>query len=107
MEEKNMEKNIISEEDLEKAAGGLKLDKSTLKKALIGAGVLAAGAGVAAGVYYAYNHYNKKGKETPAADAPHVYYHPLSPKSSVVSQPGEKGFQTIAPELPDGFKLED
>lgn len=107
MAETNMEKNIISEADLEKAAGGLKLDRSTLKKALIGAGILAAGAGAAAGGYYAYNHYNKKGKETPAAVAPHVYYHPLSPKSSSVSQPGDKGFQTISPELPDDFKLDD
>ena len=106
MAETNMEKNIISEADLEKAAGGLKLDKSTLKKVLIGAGVLAAGAGAAVGGYYIYNHY-KKGKETPAAVAPHVYYHPLSPKSSAVSQPGEKGFQTISPELPDDFKLDD
>ena len=32
MAETNMEKNIISEADLEKAAGGLKLDKAPLKK---------------------------------------------------------------------------
>ena len=107
MAETNLEKNIISEADLEKAAGGLKLDKSTLKKALIGAGVLAAGAGVAAGGYYAYNHYNKKGNEAPAAVPPHVYYHPLSPKKTVLKQPGDKGFQTVSPELPDDFKLDD
>ncbi len=63
MAETNLEKNIISEADLEQAAGGLKLDKSTLKKALIGAGVLAAGAGAAAGGYYIYNHYDKKSDE--------------------------------------------
>ena len=74
MAETNLEKNIISEADLEKAAGGLKLDKSTLKKALIGAGVLAAGAGVAAGGYVAYNHYNKKGKDAPAAPADDTVY---------------------------------
>ncbi len=32
MAETNLEKNIVSEADLEQAAGGLKLDKSPLKK---------------------------------------------------------------------------
>ena len=56
-----MEKNIISEADLEKAAGGLKIDKSTLKKGLIAAGVLAAGTGVGVGAYVIYN--KKKGSK--------------------------------------------
>ena len=55
MEEKNMEKNIISEEDLEKAAGGLHLNKDTLKKCLIAGGVLLGAAAVGAGGYYVYN----------------------------------------------------
>ncbi len=63
MAETNMEKNIITEADLEKAAGGLKISSSTLKKGLIGAGILAAGAGAAAGGYYIYNHYDKKSDE--------------------------------------------
>ena len=46
MSETNIENNMISEEDLEKAAGGLKITKGTLKKALLAAGALAiAGAG--------------------------------------------------------------
>ena len=49
MSEKNIENNMISEEDLEKAAGGLKITKGTLKKALLAAGALAI-AGV--GGYY-------------------------------------------------------
>lgn len=63
-----MEKNIISEADLEKAAGGLKMDKSTLKKSLIAAGVLAAGAGVGVGGYVIVNKAinSKKGAPEPA-----------------------------------------
>ena len=49
MSETNIENNMISEEDLEKAAGGLKITKNTLKKALLAAGALAI-AGV--GGYY-------------------------------------------------------
>ena len=49
MSETNIENNMISEEDLEKAAGGLKITKGTLKKALLAAGALAI-AGV--GGYY-------------------------------------------------------
>ena len=51
----DMEKNIISEADLEKAAGGLKIDKSTLKKSLIAAGVLTAGVGLGVGGYIVAN----------------------------------------------------
>ena len=49
MSETNIENNMISEEDLEKAAGGLKINKSTLKKALLATGALVV-AGV--GGYY-------------------------------------------------------
>ena len=56
MSETNIENNMISEEDLEKAAGGLKITKGTLKKALLAAGALAI-AGV--GGYYI----SKNGKE--------------------------------------------
>ena len=49
MSETNIENNMISEEDLENAAGGLKITKGTLKKALLAAGALAI-AGV--GGYY-------------------------------------------------------
>ena len=49
MSETNIENNMISEEDLEKAAGGLKITKNTLKKALLATGALAV-AGV--GGYY-------------------------------------------------------
>ena len=46
MQETNIENNMISEEDLEKAAGGLKMNKNTLKKALLAAGAIGlAGAG--------------------------------------------------------------
>ena len=56
MSETNIENNMISEEDLEKAAGGLKITKGTLKKALLAAGALAV-AGI--GGYYIC----KNGKE--------------------------------------------
>ena len=49
MSETNIENNMISEEDLEKAAGGLKITKGTLKKALLATGALVV-AGV--GGYY-------------------------------------------------------
>ena len=47
MAEKMVE--AISEETLDEVAGGLKLDKSTMKKALIGAGVAILGATAVAG----------------------------------------------------------
>ena len=97
MAETNMEKNIISEADLEKAAGGLKLDKSTLKKALIGAGVLAAGAGAAVGGYYAYNHY-KKGKDAPAAPADDTVY-PRNLKELFAEDEGDKKYPRNTAEL--------
>lgn len=63
-----MEKNIISEEDLEKAAGGLSISSSTLKKGLIATGVLAAGAGAAAGGYFIIN--KKKGSKGSKGSTP-------------------------------------
>ena len=54
------EKNIISEEDLEKAAGGLHMSKDTLKKCLIGGGVLLGAAAVGAAGVGGYVIYNKK-----------------------------------------------
>lgn len=60
MEEKNMEKNIISEEDLEKAAGGLHVSRGTLKKCLIAGGVIAEVGTAGVGGYYLGN--KKKGK---------------------------------------------
>ena len=48
---------MISEEDLEKAAGGLKINKSTLKKALLATGALAV-AGI--GGYYICKNGSKK-----------------------------------------------
>ncbi|MDO4476974.1 MAG: hypothetical protein Q4B93_03335 [Clostridia bacterium] len=60
MSETNIENNMISEEDLEKAAGGLKITKNTLKKALLAAGALAI-AGV--GGYYICKNGSKKGPE--------------------------------------------
>ena len=51
---------MISEEDLEKAAGGLKITKNTLKKALLAAGALAV-AGI--GGYYICKNGSKKGPE--------------------------------------------
>lgn len=80
MAETNMERNLISEEDLEKAAGGLKISSSTLKKGLIAAGVLATAGATAAGGYYIYN--KKKG----GSDAPVVA--PASPTSPVAAGPG-------------------
>lgn len=52
MAEEKIEKGIISEEALEEIAGGINISKETLKKVVIGAGVmigtfaLGAGAGV-------------------------------------------------------------
>ena len=60
MSETNIENNMISEEDLEKAAGGLKITKNTLKKALLAAGALAV-AGI--GGYYICKNGSKKGPE--------------------------------------------
>lgn len=57
MQETNFENNMISEEDLEKAAGGLKINKSTLKKALLATGALAV-AGI--GGYYICKNGSKK-----------------------------------------------
>ena len=57
MSETNIENNMISEEDLEKAAGGLKITKDNLKKALLATGALAV-AGV--GAYYVYKEHEKK-----------------------------------------------
>ena len=57
MSETNFENNMISEEDLEKAAGGLKINKSTLKKALLATGALAV-AGI--GGYYICKNGSKK-----------------------------------------------
>ena len=60
MSETNIENNMISEEDLEKAAGGLKITKNTLKKALLATGALAV-AGI--GGYYICKNGNKKDPE--------------------------------------------
>ena len=60
MSETNFENNMISEEDLEKAAGGLKINKSTLKKALLATGALVV-AGV--GGYYICKNGSKKDPE--------------------------------------------
>ena len=60
MSETNFENNMISEEDLEKAAGGLKLDRSTLKKALLAAGALAI---AGTGGYYISKSGSKKDPE--------------------------------------------
>ena len=60
MSETNFENNMISEEDLEKAAGGLKITKDTLKKALLAAGALAV-AGI--GGYYICKNGSKKDPE--------------------------------------------
>ena len=57
MSETNIENNMISEEDLEKAAGGLKITKGTLIKALLATKLLAV-AGV--GAYYVYKEHEKK-----------------------------------------------
>ena len=67
MSETNIENNMISEEDLEKAAGGLKINKSTLKKALLATGALAI-AGV--GGYYICKNGSKKesGQKLPYLD---------------------------------------
>ena len=51
--------SIISEEALEDIAGGLKIDKATLKKYLIGAGVTIAAAGTLAGVWHCRMSKNK------------------------------------------------
>lgn len=60
MSETNFENNMISEKDLEKAAGGLKINKSTLKKALLATGALVV-AGV--GGYYICKNGSKKDPE--------------------------------------------
>ena len=60
MSETNFENNMISEEDLEKAAGGLKITKNTLKKALLAAGALAI---VGVGGYYICKNGSKKDPE--------------------------------------------
>ena len=60
MSETNIENNMISDEDLEKAAGGLKMNKNTLKKALLAAGAI----GLAgAGGYYICKNGSKKDPE--------------------------------------------
>ncbi len=56
-----MEKNIISEADLEKAAGGLKISPETLKKGLISLGILTAGAGLGVGGYIVTNKVREAG----------------------------------------------
>ena len=109
MDETNIENNVVSEEDLEKAAAGLNITVEALRDALLVAGVSVVGA-TAMGIW-ALDYINKNKKQKPSASTksapPHVYYHPLSPKKTVLKQPGDKGFQTVSPELPDDFKLDD
>ena len=78
MSETNIENNMISEEDLEKAAGGLKITKNTLKKALLAAGALAI-AGV--GGYYISKSGSKK-----------------DPEKMIVKSLGEEQYDQIAAE---------
>ena len=81
---------MISEEDLEKAAGGLKITKGTLKKALLAAGALAV-AGI--GGYYICKNGSKK-----------------DPEKMIVKSLGEEQYEQIVAEeefLDDYFKDED
>lgn len=90
MSETNIENNMISEEDLEKAAGGLKITKGTLKKALLAAGALAI-AGV--GGYYICKNGSKK-----------------DPERMIVKSLGEEQYEQMAAEdefIDDYFKYED
>ena len=90
MSETNIENNMISEEDLEKAAGGLKITKGTLKKALLAAGALAV-AGI--GGYYICKNGSKK-----------------DPEKMIVKSLGEEQYEQIVAEeefLDDYFKDED
>ena len=71
----DIEKNIISEADLEKAAGGLKMSPGTLKKGLISLGILTAGAGLGVGGYIVTNKvisYKKGAASTPGESQPIV-----------------------------------
>ncbi len=63
-----MEKNIISEADLEKAAGGLKISPKTLKKGLISLGILTAGAGLGVGTYAIVDNIKKSKPRKPVLD---------------------------------------
>lgn len=97
------EKNIISEEDLEKAAISGGMTKEQLRTALtylgIGVAVGAAGAVIAQKVK------NKiKSRQTVP---PHVYMHPIPPYKTILVQPGDKGFQTTTPVLLKDFKFDD
>ena len=57
-----MENGVISEEALEQVAGGLKVDPSTLKKILMGAGVAVGAAAIAtAGGAVGYHMGKKRG----------------------------------------------
>lgn len=118
MGETNIENNVVLEEDLEEVAGGLHISAETLRDALIVMGVSVVGA-TAAGVW-ALDYVRRKKKKSSVASTtnvppkaptknvqPHVYYHPLSSKETVLQQPGDKGFQTVTPELPKDFKLDD
>lgn len=90
MSETNIKNNMISEEDLEKAAGGLKITKNTLKKALLAAGALAI-AGV--GGYYICKNGSKK-----------------DPERMIVKSLGEEQYEQMAAEdefIADYFKDED
>ena len=103
MAETNMEKNIISEEDLEKAAisGGVTKEQLITALTCLGIGVVVG----AAGSVIAQKVKNKtKSRQTVP---PHVYVHPLSPYKTVLVQPGDKGFQTTTPVLLKDFKLDD
>ena len=70
MEEKEIEKSVISEEALDDIAGGINVDKSTLKKILISAGVAIAGAGAiaTAGGAVGYHLGKKRGRKLASAE---------------------------------------
>ena len=65
--------------------------------------------GATAAAVWALDYISKKKKSSTSSKPapPHVYPHPLSLNKTVLEQPGEKGFQTISPDLPKGFKLDD
>ena len=99
---------VVVIEDLISTGGSVIEVVEALRDALLVAGVSVVGA-TAMGIW-ALDYINKNKKQKPSASTksapPHVYYHPLSPKKTVLKQPGDKGFQTVSPELPDDFKLD-
>lgn len=75
-ENKEMENGVISEEALDQIAGGLSINKSTLKKVLIGSGVAIAAAAAGGLAYFFGGKKDENGKSgqysNPAGGSPYM-----------------------------------